>query len=61
MTDDEQITLLLDHLDKAREAIANAQQWADKWKAYAFAMKAERDELQARLTTCGSTSNRVGR
>jgi len=37
----------LQHIEKAREAIANAQQWADKWRDHAFAAKAERDEARA--------------
>jgi hypothetical protein len=35
----------LAHLDAARQAIADAQQWADKWKAHAFKAKAQRDKL----------------
>ena len=43
---DTDLEVLLDHLDKAREAIAQAQHWAEVWKAHAFRMKAERDALK---------------
>jgi len=41
--------VLLDHLDAARAAITNAQQWADQWKDHAFAAQAERDAMRALL------------
>lgn len=43
--------LLLDHLKAAREAIASAQSWADRWKDHAFSAKARAEAAEAALLT----------
>jgi hypothetical protein len=40
--------VLLDHLDHARAAIGNAQQWADTWRGHALLLKARVTDLEAK-------------